>query len=289
MRGARPARALELSVAAALGDCAGETVLAAVSGGPDSAALAALLKNAAAGRGARVVLGHVNHAARPSADRDEGVVLGLGAALRAPVVLARLDGAVRDEARMRDARYAALVRLAAQTGARRIFAAHHAEDQTETVLLALFRGAGPHGTAGMAPQRALGQGVTLVRPLLEVPRARLVACAAAERLPYAFDPSNAVEGFRRNALRQALRELRLVFPHLDAAVARHAALVRDEGAGTPRAGLRRLVRAGLAGLLGDARDVGRERVDALALALERGSRGRHFVRRDVEVVVRTKP
>lgn len=286
MRGARPERALEAAFDAAVAAAEGETLLAAVSGGPDSAALAALLARHAAARGARLVLGHVNHAVRPSADRDEGVVLGLGGALGARVLTRRLGPGGTDEARLRDERYAALASLARSVEARRVFTAHHAEDQTETVLLALFRGAGPMGVGGMAPERGLGRTIKLVRPLLGVPKARLAAYCAERHLPWALDPTNAEIGFRRNALRCSLDTLRLTFPGLDEAVARWAAIARAEREGSPRAKLRREVREGLQAALGDLRDVSFERIEAVAGALDEKREGRHFVREDVEVIVR---
>lgn len=286
MRRAHPERALESAFDASVAAKPGETVVAAVSGGPDSGALAALLARHVAARGATLALAHVNHAVRPTADRDEAVVLALGAALGARTLVRRLAPGSSAEARLRDARYAALASAARQAGATRVFAAHHAEDQTETVLLALFRGAGPLGLAGMARERGLAQGIALIRPLLGVPKARLVAYCAERRLPYALDPTNAEAGFRRNALRRSLDDLRATFPDLDAAVARWAAIAREEREGSRRAALRGAVRGSLHEAVGELRDVSLERVDAVARALESGRPGRHFVREGVELIVR---
>jgi tRNA(Ile)-lysidine synthase len=286
MRGARPERAIEAAFDRAVGASDGETLLAAVSGGSDSAALAALAARHAGARGARLVLGHVNHGVRPEARRDEGVALALGASLGARVLVRHLAPGKAAEARLRELRYAALAVMARGAGASRVLTAHHAEDQTETVLLALFRGAGPVGLGGMAPVRRLARGIDLVRPLLRVPKARLGEYCAFRRLPYAVDASNADTGFRRNALRRSLAELRGSFPDLDAAVARWADLTRADRARTPRAELRAALRANLERELGDVRDVGSERVEAVAIALEAGRTGRHFVRSGVEIVVR---
>ena len=283
MRGARPLAALEAALAegAALG--AGETVVAGASGGPDSTALAALLVKAAHSAGATVVLAHVAHGVRPGAAQDEAVVLATGAALRARVVTPALPPGRADEARLRTERYAALARAARDCGATRIFTAHHAEDQTETVLLALFRGTGPDGLTGMAPARELEPGLTLVRPLLDVEPGELRRYCEARGLAYALDPTNRDPGYRRNAVRAALADLRESFPRLDAAVARCAAILREERALTPRAALRADLRTEVAAAGGTLRDLTFERLDAVARALEAGGRGRHFLRRGVEL------
>ncbi len=285
MRGLHPERRLEAIVARAVAPRAGETLLAAVSGGPDSVALAALLRPACVRAGARLVLGHVNHRLRPSAWQDEAVVLALGTALGVPVRCASLELAPEPgEAELREGRYRALETLATQAGASRIMTAHHAGDQTETVLLALFRGTGPAGLAGMRPERPLGEGKTLVRPLLDVERDALTALCAAEHLPYALDPTNADRRYARNAVRAALADLRLRFPHLDAAVARCARIVRDELAATDRAALRARLREELAAGPG-LRDVPFERLEAAARALEAGRPGRHFIKSGVAIDV----
>jgi tRNA(Ile)-lysidine synthase len=282
MRGARPSAAVETLFAESVAARRGETLLAAVSGGPDSVALAALLADVARRAGATLVLGHVNHAVRASSWQDEAVALALGASLGVRVVAASLPPGPSDEARLREERYAALAGMARELGAARIFTAHHVRDQAETVLLALFRGTGRAGLAGMPPVRTLVEGIVLERPLLGVEPADLAAYRAARHLPYALDPSNADLGYRRNAVRAALDDLREAFPHLDAAVARCAAIAREERDGEFRANVRAELRAALEASVG-TRDIPFERLDAAARALERGRRGRHFLRRGVEL------
>ena len=285
VRGTHPERALETFVERQAKLCAGETIVAATSGGPDSGALAALLAHAASRAGASLLLAHVNHALRPSAWQDEAVVLALGAALRLRVVAVSLEPGPPSEARLRDERYAALAKVACDNGASRIFTAHHARDQTETVLLALFRGTGPDGLCGIPFERELSGGTRVVRPLLGVEPEELAAYLAAHHLPLALDPTNVEGAFRRNAVRAALAGLRPVFPRLDAAVARCATILAEERTNAGRAELRLRLRDELAAALGDTRDVGFERLDAAASAIERGAAGRHFLRRGVEVVV----
>ncbi len=267
MRGAKPERSLEKRFAEVAGLEAGEVAVAATSGGSDSGALAALLTRAAPGVGARVVLAHVNHALRTSAWQDEAVVLALGAALQTRAMSVSLAVGSPAEARLRDERYAALAQIARQVGARRIFTAHHARDQTESVLLALFRGAGPRGLGGMQRERELAPGVALVRPLLGIEPAELRGYLVRRQLPFALDPQNSDLAYRRNAVRAALAELRNAFPHLDAAVARCATIARQEREALPRALVREELRRELSAA-GRARDLTFERLDAVARALE---------------------
>jgi tRNA(Ile)-lysidine synthase TilS/MesJ len=218
-------------------------------------------------------------------------VLSVAAALRATgdgrvsVAIAQLPPGSADEARLRDERYAALVGIARERGAGRIATAHHARDQTETVLLALFRGTGPGGLAGMAPEREIVPGIALVRPLLRVDPVDLRAYCAWHHLPFALDPTNADTDLRRNAVRELLDRVRPLFPGLDEAVARYAYIAYEEREDRPRAALRQRLRAELRETLGETSDVTFERLDALARALEGGRSGRHFVRRGVEVIV----
>src|ERR1700679_2778719 len=172
MRGARPGAFLEVRVRRALRVPPQATVVVATSGGPDSVVLAAVLDRIGRAGDFSVVLAHVNHGLRASAWQDECVVLSLGSRLDRPVRIAAVT-ADDDEAALRAARYAALEAIARDCGANAIATAHCAEDQTETVLLALFRGSGLDGLAGMPARRALAPGIDLVRPLLRVTHAEL--------------------------------------------------------------------------------------------------------------------
>ena len=285
MRGTRPFAALETDLAARVAMAAGETLVVATSGGPDSVALAALLAPVARACGGALVLAHVNAGLRANAWQDEAVTLSLGASLGVRVVAVSLPNGSADEARLRDERYAALDGIARDANASRIVTAHHAGDQTETVLLALLRGAGPNGLTGMAPQRALASGTIVLRPLLGCEPETLRAYVAAHHLPYAVDPTNGDLAYRRNAVRAALETLRPSFPHLDASVARCAAILREERDRMPRAEQRARLREAIVEATGDARDLSFERLDAAARALERGTPGRHFLRRGVELIV----
>lgn len=277
MRGARPGAALDAEVRSVWQPRTGACTLVACSGGPDSVGLALVVDRLTRRVGGSMVFAHVNHGLRPSAWQDEAVVLALGARLGWPVRIIALAPSRSDEASLRTLRYAALGEAARAVGAAEVLVAHVAEDQTETVLLALFRGTGLAGLAGMPTRRRLTDGVELVRPLLRVSRTRLERESFRSGLPYARDPSNRDQRYRRNALRPHLEALRGDFPHLDVAVARCAEIVQRELAGDERAVARRTLRGELQ-VRGLLRDVPFERIEA---ALAAGPRARVRVRAGV--------
>ncbi len=284
MRGTRPERAIEQAVEAAGVVRKGDRVLVACSGGSDSVGVAAILVAVAKPMHLHVVLAHVNHGVRASAWQDEAVALRIAAALDVPVKVIALRPDRGDEAALREARYERLAGAARDCAATVVVTGHNAEDQTETVLLALFRGTGPQGLAGMRARRELTGGLELARPLLQFPRAEIRAYVQNAGLPYCIDPTNADAAFRRNAVREALAALRPLFPGLDAAVARAARVVGDELFETSQAALRRQVRERLReheALLG----VDFDHVEAAVRALERGTTGRFSMSSGVELTI----
>ena len=184
----------------------GDTALCAVSGGLDSMCLLDLLDRWCREREANIAAAHFNHHLRGAAsDRDERFVRDWCAAHDIPFVsgdgdvkgFALSEGLSVEEA-ARELRYAFLRREAAKLGPRaRIYTAHHADDQAETVLFNLIRGTGTAGLAGMAVYQG-----DLVRPLLCVRRSELADYAAARGIPHVEDDTNAdPEAAARNLLR----------------------------------------------------------------------------------------
>ncbi|MCA2215858.1 tRNA lysidine(34) synthetase TilS [Jidongwangia harbinensis] len=181
---------------------AGSLLLVACSGGADSLALAEATAFEAPRRGLRAGLVTVDHGLQAgSAHRAEAVVAwataaGLGPAEVATVDVAGLPGG--PEAAARTARYAALDAAADRHHAAAILLGHTRDDQAETVLLALARGAGPRGLAGMPPRRG-----RYLRPLLDVSRADTrKACAALGLVPW-DDPHNTDPVYARSRVRAA--------------------------------------------------------------------------------------
>ena len=179
-------------------------VAVAYSAGADSTAL---LHAAAARWPGSVVALHVHHGLQTAADQFEAVARATCGELGVPLHCARRDARHRagqsPEDAARQHRYAALAELARAAGATTVLLAQHADDQAETVLLALSRGAGLPGLAAM-PERFERHGVVFGRPLLDLPSADLRAWLQAGGHAFVDDPSNADTRFTRNRIRAQL-------------------------------------------------------------------------------------
>jgi tRNA(Ile)-lysidine synthase len=183
----------------------GTRVVVAVSGGADSVALLYLLLELAP-RGSFSVVGlaHVNHQLRGAdADRDEAFCRALGDRLGLAVYVERADvrglAAAEDrslEDAARQVRYAALDRARTALGADRIAVAHTLDDQAETVLLKLLRGAGPRGISAISARNG-----AVVRPLLCVGRAQVRSWLADKQIGHVEDATNSDLARPRNVVR----------------------------------------------------------------------------------------
>ncbi|CAM3960951.1 tRNA lysidine(34) synthetase TilS [Cohnella lubricantis] len=186
----------------------GQTVVAGVSGGPDSMVLLHLLKTMAEEEGFRVVAAHVNHRFRGAeADAEEELVKrvaaewGVGcetAAIDVPGYIA--ETGMNPQEAAREKRYAFLRQVARRHHAQTIALGHHADDQAETVLMRLLRGSGIGGLAGI-PAKRTENDLELIRPLLRITKCELLEYADRHSIPYAFDSSNADRHYTRNAIR----------------------------------------------------------------------------------------
>lgn len=152
----------------------------------------------------------VDHGLRPAAAEEARKVAALCAALGLPHHILRLepDGRRRGlQAWAREGRYALLRARARETGCDTILTAHTRDDQAETVLMRLCAGSGPLGLAAMRPDSQLGDGLRLARPLLAIPKARLLATCDAAGIVYARDPSNVDDRFARARWRRVMAML----------------------------------------------------------------------------------
>lgn len=203
-----------------------ERVGIALSGGADSCALLLLLHALSQEEGFALVCMHVHHGLRDSADGDEAFVRTLVEGLDLPYLVRRLswDKAHISEEMAREGRYEALFQMMEEAHCQTIALGHHLEDQAETVLMQLLRGAGGKGLRAMAE---LERG--LWRPLLSVSKKDLLLFLDEEQQPYCLDETNRSPRYTRNALRlQVMPALRKLFPRCDKALWRAAILQRDQ-------------------------------------------------------------
>lgn len=186
----------------------GESIAVALSGGRDSVVLLDALMAVAPGHGSVLRAIHVHHGLSPNADAWQDFCEMLCARCGVPLTTARVDVArgpqTSLESEARRARYAALADAARAGRTHYVALAHHRDDQAETLLLQLLRGAGPHGLAAMAELRADARDVAWWRPLLDVARTQIDAYAAQTALRWVDDESNDATRHMRNAIRHAV-------------------------------------------------------------------------------------
>lgn len=182
----------------------GEGVVVGVSGGVDSMALLHALWRLQDSWDLDLYIAHLNHGIRgEAAAGDAELVKEFGAKLGIPVYVEALDIPARAEAlglteeeAGREARYGLYERIAGQMGATRIAVGHHGDDQVETVLMNLIRGAGLRGLAGMPPVRG-----KIIRPLLDLRKWQLEAYCGWQKVPWREDATNLSIAYRRNYIR----------------------------------------------------------------------------------------
>ena len=191
-------------------------LLLAVSGGSNSTALLVIAARWAKKRkrAPKLLAVTVDHGLRPEAKREAATVKRLARRLGVPHRTLRWRGrkpktGLQEAARI--ARYSLLAQAAVRAGYEHILTAHTLDDQAETVLLRLARGSGLTGLAGMAHASALPVGaqtaIFLVRPLLRIPKSRLVATLKAAGIGHSEDPSNSDPRFTRARLRMLMPAL----------------------------------------------------------------------------------
>jgi tRNA(Ile)-lysidine synthase len=218
-----------------LGDpAAGGVLVVGLSGGADSVALLDALTTLAGPREIQVLAAHLDHGLRTDSAEDAAFCHALCKRLGVPLRSERAD--VRSRARRerggleqaaRRERYAFLNRVRRETGAAAIAVAHTRDDQAETLLLRLLRGAGATGLGGMRPRAG-----RILRPLLEVSREEVLAHLADRGLSWREDSTNADLTHLRNRVRhELLPYLEARFnPALRRVLARTAGLLADEDA-----------------------------------------------------------
>ena len=261
----------------------GTRVLVALSGGPDSVALLTLLQLLAADLGCDLAgAAHLNHGLRgQAADEDEAFCRRLASAYGLPIDVETADvGRIARESHTsvehaaHDARYAFFARAAGRLRADCIAVGHTRDDQAETFLLRLIRGAGPRGLGGIHPRAG-----AVVRPLMECGRAELQAFLRTRGIEFREDATNADVSILRNRVRHELiPALRARFsPRVVEVLDREATIAREDAAllgETALAAAGRLIARTPAGI----------EISAAALAAEPPAIARRVVRAAQEAV-----
>jgi len=228
---------VQAAVRAALRAAGHACVLVACSSGGDSVCLAHAAVIVARQEGWQVVLGHVRHGLRADDGDDAALVTQLAHALDVPVFVRTYPSGVlaANETALRQARYEALGEMAAGCQATAVLTGHTRDDQAETVLLRLLRGAGVDGLAAIAPTAPfpislpIPQQLHVLRPLLGIRRAETRAYCVAHDLVYRDDPTNDDPKYRRNWVRHTvLPMLNEQYPAVVDTLARTADLMRED-------------------------------------------------------------
>ncbi|NCT68347.1 MAG: tRNA lysidine(34) synthetase TilS [Rhodanobacteraceae bacterium] len=223
-----PVRRIHELIESALATLPSGPLLVACSGGLDSSVLLHVLASAPAARARGLRAVHVDHGLQDDSAEWARHCQRFADALRVPLSVCKVE-VVRQpglglEASARQARYAAIESLLVPDEI--VALAHHRDDQVETVLLKLLRGAGPEGIGAMRPLRRLGIGFAW-RPLLGLPRAALREYADEFQLTWLQDPSNADPGIDRNYLRlNVLPRIARRWPEVEASIAQSATWAR---------------------------------------------------------------
>jgi len=219
----------------------GDHLLVCVSGGPDSVCQLAVLKELAPSWRLRLSVAHINHGLRGGeSEEDAAFVARLCGDMSLPCVCESvslthaqsvLAGSLRSgmtsstQGRAREVRYAALRAMAHRVGADRIATGHTADDQAETLLLWMLRGAGTTGLAGIPQMR---DGIW-IRPLLGVTKADVLTYLEEQGLGFRMDSSNAKPIYRRNRVRlELLPILMKLNPGIVRVLGRQSRILREE-------------------------------------------------------------
>jgi tRNA(Ile)-lysidine synthase len=187
---------------------AGETILAGVSGGPDSVALVHVLRALTPKFSFRVAMAHLNHGLRQEeSERDEAFVISLARQLDLPLHVERQDVrryqkshklSLEDAARQ--VRYRFYHAVASKFGYEKIALGHHSDDNAELILMFMLRGSGPLGLSGIPPLRD-GH---IIRPLIDIQRHEIMDFIAEKKLDFVKDSSNTDLQHLRNRIRSRL-------------------------------------------------------------------------------------
>jgi len=210
----------------------GDSILIGLSGGPDSVCLSVILDELKDNFNLSLHALYVDHGLRPEEGRDEAAFCrrfcdGLGIDFHVESVMTKEHSEKKKlnlQETARELRYEALERKAIEVDAVRIAIAHNADDQAETVLMRLIRGAGRRGLSGMSPVRG-----GIIRPLIDIERKEIEAFLAEKNLSFMTDSSNLKKDYSRNWLRsEVIPLLKEQNPSVSDSINRTAEILREE-------------------------------------------------------------
>lgn len=188
-----------------------DSLLVGVSGGPDSVALLYLLNSLKKELKLVLHVAHLDHMLRKDSYKDAEFVKGLAEKLKLPITIAAINvkklarkGSLEEIARK--ARFDFFFKAAKNTSAKKIALGHNLDDQAETVLMRMIRGAGLYGLSGIAPKRQMG-GYCVIRPLIELRRKDIEAELKKRRIKVCIDKTNLESIYFRNRIRNILLPL----------------------------------------------------------------------------------
>lgn len=213
-----------------------DRVVVGVSGGPDSVMLLHWLYRYQKRWQLSLFAVHLNHQLRPEADEEEEYVLRLCRTLNIPCLTSKRDvGELARKEKLsiqvaaRRCRYELFTQVAEEKGFNKLALAHHGDDQVETVLMRLVRGAGPGGLAGMRVRRKLAPDLELIRPLLGLTKEEIEAYCRHFGLEPRLDQSNLKDDYTRNWVRHhLLPKMKELNPNLVQAVYQLTQLLAED-------------------------------------------------------------
>jgi tRNA(Ile)-lysidine synthase len=216
----------------------GDRVLVGVSGGPDSMMLLHWLLRFKQKYELSLVAVHLNHQLRKEADQEQHYVEETCAQWGIPCVAKRVDVAhiartegLSIQVAARKCRYSVFEEVAKQEECHKVAVAHHADDQTETVVMRLVRGTGLDGLSGMPVKRMLTPSLALIRPLLSLSKEQIEAYCAYFKLNPQLDRSNLKDDYTRNWVRHHLiPSMKVLNPNLAQVVQEMTQLVAEDSA-----------------------------------------------------------
>lgn len=203
---------------------AGDKVVVACSGGPDSVALLYLLNDLAKELKLELIVAHFNHKIRGGeADADEKFVASLASDLNLKFVSAAAETKITSEDQARELRYEFLQKVREEEQTKVIAVAHNSDDLAETLLLNIIRGAGIRGLYSLRPKRGY-----IVRPLLFAEKNYILSYLSENKIGYQTDESNNELVYTRNIMRHIiLSEIKKINPQALSAIARTSQLAAD--------------------------------------------------------------